>query len=98
MMGIEKSITIKSGLIVLAFSIASRPFIASPQTLKWVHDSRKDRSTRRTSAWSSTMRILFDLTELPHPASVTIADRQVCSIQDSRIKSYVNAEVERPCF
>src|SRR5580765_6713361 len=82
MIGIEKSITIKSGLRFLAFSMASRPFIASPQTSKGVQDARNDRRSLRTSTWSSTISILFDLMERPHSASVTIDDDRVCSILD----------------
>src|ERR1700722_13377681 len=63
--------------------MASRPFIASPQTSNEVQDARRDRSNLRTSTWSSTIRILFDLMELPHLASVTMDDYQVFSFLDT---------------
>jgi len=59
--GIEKSITIKSGWSVLAFSMASSPLTASPQTSKLVRDSTKDRSSFRAGKLSSTIRIFLDI-------------------------------------
>src|ERR1700681_2128954 len=59
--GIAKSITIKSGLSVLAFSIASRPLTASPQTLNRVCDSRKNRSNWQTMELSSAIRIFLGI-------------------------------------
>src|SRR6266851_9819221 len=54
--GIERSSTIKSGCSSCAFSIASRPFSASPHTSKSASDVNNSQSARRIISTSSTTK------------------------------------------
>ncbi len=57
--GIERSITIRSGLSFCALSIASEPFAASPQTVQSGFSSNNAHKLRLISGLSSTTKIRF---------------------------------------
>jgi len=59
MMGMVTSRRTISGLSFRALSTASAPLEASATTSKWSWDSRREQKRRRTTSWSSAIRMRF---------------------------------------